>query len=75
MGWTIGVGIGFALGLAVLAVGVRLVVRGRRVGRLAGTDPDDRMVASFRVVAGVRTISKGAVLLVLVTIAAFVWQR
>ena len=75
MGWTVGVAIGVALGLAVLAVGVRLIVRGRREGRLAGADPDERMVASFRVAAGVRMLNKGALLLVLVAIAAFVWQR
>jgi hypothetical protein len=75
MGWTIGVGIGVALGLAVLAVGVRLIVRGRREGHVAGADPDDRMVASFRVAAGVRMLNKGVLLLVLVAIAAFVWRR
>ena len=75
MGWTIGVGIGVALGLAVLAVGVRLIVRGRREGRVAGADPDDRMVASFRVAAGVRMLNKGLLLLVLVAIAALVSRR
>jgi hypothetical protein len=33
------------------------------------------MVASFRVAAGIRMINKGALLLVLVAIAAFVWGR
>jgi hypothetical protein len=75
MGWAVGVGIGVVLALAVVAVGVRLILRGRREGREPGTDPDDRMVASFRVAAGVRMINKGAVLLVLVGIAAFVWRR
>ena len=75
MGWTFGVAIGVALGLAVVAVGVRLILRGRREGRVAGAGPDDRMVASFRVAAGVRMINKGALLLVLVGIAAFVWRR
>jgi hypothetical protein len=75
MGWAVGVGIGVVLALAVVAVGVRLILRGRREGREPGTDSDDRMVASFRVAAGVRMINKGAVLLVLVGIAAFVWRR
>jgi hypothetical protein len=74
MGWTLGVGIGVALGLAVLAAGVRLILRGRRECRVAGADADDRMVASLRVAAGVRMLNKGALLLVLVAIAAFVWR-
>ena len=75
MGWAVGVGIGVILGLAVVGVGVRLIVRGRHDGRLAGASADDRMVASFRVAAGIRMINKGALLLVLVAIAAFVWGR
>ena len=75
MRWTLGVGIGVALGLAVLVVGVRLIVRGRREGRAAGASPDDRMVASFRVAAGVRMLNKGTLLLVLVAVAAVVWGR
>ena len=75
MDWAIGVGIGVALGLAVVGVGIRLILRGRREGRIASATADDRMVASFRVAAGVRMINKGALLLVLVGIAAFVWQR
>lgn len=74
MGWALGVGIGVALALAVLAIGVRLIVRGRREGRAADADADDRMVASFRVAAGVRMLNKGVLLLVLVAIAAFVWR-
>ena len=74
MGWAVGVGIGVAIGLAVIAFGVRLIVRGRHEGRVAGTSPDDRMVASFRVAAGVRMLNKGALLLVLVGIAAYVWR-
>ena len=58
----------------MIAFGVRLIVRGRREGRAAGTRPDDRMVASFRVAAGVRMLNKGALLLVLVGIAAYVWR-
>jgi hypothetical protein len=75
MGWAIGVGVGLALGLAVVGVGIRLILRGRREGRVVGASADDRMVASFRVAAGVRMINKGAVLLVVVGIAAFVWGR
>jgi hypothetical protein len=75
MGWATGVGIGVALGLAVVAVGIRLVLRGRRERQVLGATADDRMVASFRVAAGVRMINKGALLLVLVGIAAFVWRR
>lgn len=74
MGWAIGVGIGVALGLAVVGVGIRLILRGRRDGRVAGATADDRMVASFRVAAGVRMINKGVLLLVLVGIAAFIWR-
>ncbi len=75
MGWAVGVGIGVILGLVVVGVGVRLILRGRREGRLVDASPDDRMVASFRVAAGIRMINKGALLLVLVAIAAFVWGR
>ena len=74
MGWAIGVGIGIALALAMLGIGVRLILRGRREGRTVGASPDDRMVASFRVAAGVRMLNKGLLLLVLVAIAAYVWR-
>ena len=72
MRWALGVGIGLVLCLAVLTVGVRLIVRGRREGRAVDASPDDRMVASFRVAAGVRMLNKGLLLLVLVAIAALV---
>lgn len=75
MGWTVGVGIGVLVGLAVVGVGIRLILRGRREGRVPWTTPDDRMVASFRVAAGVRMINKGVLVLVLVGIAALVWRR
>jgi hypothetical protein len=75
VGWSVGVAIGLLTAFAVVALGVRLILRGRREGRAPGADPDDRMVASFRVAAGVRLINKGALLLVLVGIAAFVWRR
>ena len=72
MGWAVGVGIGVVLGLTVLGLGVRLILRGRRDGRAAGALPDDRLVASLRVAAGVRLLSKGVLVLVLVAIAAYV---
>jgi hypothetical protein len=75
VGWSVGVAIGLVTAVAVVALGVRLILRGRREGRAPDADPDDRMVASFRVAAGVRLINKGALLLVLVGIAAFVWRR
>jgi hypothetical protein len=75
VGWSVGVAIGLLTAFAVVALGVRLILRGRREGRAPGADPDDRMVANFRVAAGVRLINKGALLLVLVGIAAFVWRR
>ena len=72
MAWEVGVGIGVVLGLTVLGLGVRLIVRGRRDGRAAGAATDDRMVASLRVAAGVRLLSKGLLVLVLAGIAAYV---
>ena len=50
---------------AVMVRGVHLVVAGRRQGRRSGVDAEERMVASLRVVAGVRLLNRGAVLLVL----------
>jgi len=75
VGWMVGVGIGVTVALAVMGIGVRHILRGRREGRMSGASPDGRMVASFRVAAGVRMINKGVLLLVLVGIAAFVWRR
>ena len=54
-----------AAGLAVMARGLHLIVEGRRQGRRTGADADERMVASLRVVAGVKLLNRGAVLLVL----------
>jgi hypothetical protein len=62
-------GIGVALALAVVGTGIRMIVRGRREGR-ATEDPGDRMVASFRVAAGVRMLDKGLLLLVIVAVGA-----
>ena len=54
-----------AAALAVMGRGLHLTLDGRRQGRLPGADADERMVASLRVVAGVKLINRGAVLLVL----------
>ena len=51
--------------LAVMGRGLRLTVDGRRQGRRPDADVDERMAASLRVVAGVKMINRGAVLLVL----------
>jgi hypothetical protein len=51
--------------VAVMARGVQLTVDGRRAGRRAGADAEERMVASLRVVSGVKMLNRGAVLLVL----------
>jgi hypothetical protein len=51
--------------LAVMGRGLHLTVDGRRQGRRPAADADARMVASLRVVAGVKLINRGAVLLVL----------
>ena len=54
-----------AAALAVMGLGVRGVITGHREGRRTDADADERMVASLRVVAGVRLLTRGAVLLVL----------
>jgi hypothetical protein len=51
--------------LAVMGRGLHLTIDGRRQGRRPDEDADNRMVASLRVVAGVKLINRGAVLLVL----------
>jgi hypothetical protein len=51
--------------LAVMGRGLHLTVDGPRQGRRSDADADNRMVASLRVVAGVKLINRGAVLLVL----------
>ena len=61
-----------AAALAVMARGVHLIVDGRRQGRRPGADADVRMVASLRVVAGVKLLNRGAVLLVLALVLLFV---
>jgi hypothetical protein len=59
-------------GVVVVARGVALVVGGRRSGRQpsASGDAEQRMVASLRVVAGVKLVNRGALLLV-VALALF----
>lgn len=54
-----------AAALAVMGRGLRRVVTGHREGRRPDADADARMVASLRVVAGVKLLTRGAVLLVL----------
>jgi hypothetical protein len=56
------------LGVAALAVmgsGLHRIIDGRRQGRRPDADAEERMVASLRVVAGVKLINRGALLLVL----------
>jgi hypothetical protein len=54
-----------AAALAVMARGLRLTLDGRRRGRRSDAEADERMVASLRVVAGVKLLNRGAILLVL----------
>ena len=54
-----------AAALAVIGRGLHLTLDGRRQGRRPGADADERMVASLRVVSGVKLLNRGAVLLVL----------
>lgn len=51
--------------LAVMGRGLHLTLDGRRQGHRPGADAEARMVASLRVVAGVKLLNRGAVLLVL----------
>ncbi len=51
--------------LAVMGRGLHLAIDGRRQGRRPDADADEWMVASLRVVAGVKLLNRGAVLLVL----------
>jgi hypothetical protein len=51
-----------AAALAVMGRGLQLVVTGRR--SRPDADPEERMVASLRVVAGVKMLNRGALLLV-----------
>ena len=57
--------VGTAAALAVIGRGLHLTLDGRRQGRRPGADAAERMVASLRVVSGVKLLNRGAVLLVL----------
>ena len=54
-----------AAAVAVMGRGLHLTLDGRREGRRPGADPDERMIASLRLVKGVKLLNRGAVLLVL----------
>ena len=60
-----------AAALAVMGRGVHLTVDGRRQGRRPDADADERMVASLRVVAGIKMLNRGVVLLVLALVLLF----
>lgn len=55
-------------GIVVMARGVALIVDGRRPS--ASDDADQRMVASLRVVAGVKLVNRGALLLLVAMVLA-----
>lgn len=57
--------------VATLGRGAVLVLRGRRRLHDRGAGPEDRMVASLRVAAGIRKLNLGAVLLVLAGVVAY----
>lgn len=60
-----------AAGLVVIARGVVLIVDGRRSGRDPSADAQRRTVASLRVVAGVKMVNRGALLLVVALAVIF----
>jgi hypothetical protein len=70
MSWLVLVLVGAAV--AVMARGLHLALDGRRQGRRPDADADERMVASLRVVAGVKMLNRGAVLLVLALVLLLV---
>lgn len=59
-----------AAALAVMGRGLHLTLDGRREGRRPDADADERMVASLRVVAGVKMLNRGALVLVLAVVLA-----
>jgi hypothetical protein len=61
-----------AAALVVMGRGLHLTIDGRRQGRRTDADAEGRMVASLRVVAGVKLLNRGAVLLVLALVLLFV---
>ena len=54
-----------AAALVVMGRGLHLILDGRRQGHRPEAGADERMVASLRVVAGVKLFNRGAVLFVL----------
>jgi hypothetical protein len=60
-----------AAAVAVMGRGLHLTLDGRRQGRRPGADADERMVASLRVVSGIKLLNRGAVLLVLALVLLF----
>jgi hypothetical protein len=58
-------------GVVVMARGFALVVDGRRSGRDPSADAQRRTVASLRVVAGVKMVNRGALLLVVALAVLF----
>ena len=60
-----------AAAVAVMGRGLHLTLDGRRQGRRPGADADERMVASLRVVSGIKLLNRGAVLLVLALVLLY----
>ena len=58
-------------GVVVMARGLALIVDGRRSGRDPSVDAQRRTVASLRVVAGVKMVNRGALLLVVALAVLF----
>jgi hypothetical protein len=58
--------------LAVMGRGLQLALDGRRQGQRPGADVEERMVASLRMVSGVKLLNRGAVLLVLALVLLLV---
>jgi hypothetical protein len=61
-----------AAALVVMGRGIHLILDGRRRGHRPEANADERMVASLRVVAGVKLLNRGAVLLVLALVVLLV---
>ena len=61
-----------AAAIAVMGRGLHLTIDGRRQGRRTDADAEERMVASLRVVAGVKLLNRGGVLLVLALVLLLV---
>jgi hypothetical protein len=59
-----------AAGVVMMTRGILMIVEGRRSGRSPTADAEQRMVAGVRVVAGVKTVNRGAILLVLALVLA-----